>query len=217
MKFNLDYLKKNPWALGAVVIIGALIVWRIWGGAAGAETVSSSGSDPNLLAAQTAITAKQIDANNNIQLASISRDLQIAAIKEQGSATLALAQENNAANIAASRIAASSASEQIAASTSVAVRQIDAQVAADAAQRAVQMAQIDATLEASLASINASAQNTALQTQANVAIAGFARDINMKQSDVQLAMAQGFYSVQKAQSRNSLIGGIVGNVSRIFL
>lgn len=215
MKFNFDYLKKNPWALGAVVIIGGLVVWRIWGGGGEDTSVSNSGTDPNLLAAQTAITAKQIDASNNIQLASISRDLQIGALKEQGAATLALAQENNAATIAASKIAATSASEQIAAQANIASRQIDAQIVSDTAARAVQMAQINATLEASLASITSAAQTAQYQTQANVAIAGFARDINMKQSDVQLAMAQGFYGVQRAQSRNALIGNIVGSVAKL--
>lgn len=160
--FSLEYIKRNPVALGAVVLIGGFVAYTIF-------TRNSSGAAA-AVAGDSGPTAYDV--------AALQAETQLRQIQSQNETSVLLARENNAAALAAKKIDAATASEDIGAQVKLGLEGLNAQITMDAQQRAVQRAQIDATLQAGLASITAQRDTTLAATQANVQIAGINADVS---------------------------------------
>lgn len=130
MPFDLELLKKHPYATGGIVIIGGIIVFYLLsssqGSASQVQTVAAGGADPNLIAAdeqlaqvqagaqvqtnaqQVALAQAQLEAGvaNNQTAASLS------ATQLQTAAQLATALSTNQTNLAGAQISANAATAE---------------------------------------------------------------------------------------------------------
>lgn len=235
---NIDKKKALIYGGGFALLIVVFLVLRNGGGGSSATTTTVAGPTDAQLSASTQITLAQLSgaqsaAQTNAQLAAATQQMQLQLAEKQIDAQVATLSITADANNQAQQIAAQDGQSRYLADlqASVAKWTLDASVAQQAnnnafqldyAKSANQSAEALATIQAgvlnnqilagrdtTIATLNASAAQTASLLNAQVAL-GQSSD----QRDIAIADINA--GVQKKQSSNNLIGGIVGGLLGIF-
>jgi len=146
MKFNIEYVKKNPIMFGTIFIVfGVFVYLYLNRGASGSTTVVSNGPTDAQVSAQTQLALAQISANAQVQ----GYNAQVAALAQQGQNDLALAQVSRDVSLAQITADATSQHDATQAALTSTLAQITATQAMNADNNAFQLDYAKATYDAS--------------------------------------------------------------------
>jgi hypothetical protein len=147
MKFNVEYVKKNPVMFGAIFIVFGVFIWLYLnrGASSSANTVVQTGPTDAQLAAQTQLGIAQIGANAQTAQA----NAQIAALAQQGQNDIGLAQISRDVALAQITADATSTHEGTQATLSATMASILAQQQMNADNNSFQLDYAKATYDAS--------------------------------------------------------------------
>lgn len=236
------WIEEHPWETGgAVFILGAFVILIVARGGSGGSTVQS-GTDPGALA--LAQQAQQLQGTLALQNEQAATAIQIATLQEAGNEAalaekLAESKDTNATNLAlglhtiqgtvdVATLQADAA--QHSADTAAAVQlgishdsaTLNQHLADEAAATATHIADLQASTTSTIAGLSAYTQiqeatiTGATQTHLADVTGETQRAIAHEQETAVVAQTQIAADVAKAQSSNSLFGGIVGAVGSVI-